>query len=587
MTQFNLDTMKLWPTFGWPLASTSTSVAALNSYGVLGFDPDFVLDFKNGVYKTGGSATTVNSAVTHTRSGNATMTDANGILRYAPHNLVRSSAIQLDAAGNNSFWAYTSVSKVTSSVLSPDGVNYATKFTGYNTSGGANTPANNNAYVRSGNTSNLTDVHNCSIWARTVSGTGTVALAQRYQNPASVVTLTEEWQRFSIQTDTTYPFVSTYYAVDFRAGTLNEVLLWGAQAEQNTAPSINVTTEELVVYAPRIGHHVYSGSEWVNEGLLHESEARTNKADYSNDFTSYKYHKNGDVTVSTTTTLAPDGSFATKVSGTRWMNHTTGLNQTTDRKSVWARTVSGTGTVGLLSRYNNAWSETTLTEEWQRFEAQCVPYPAGDSESKFYIVDFRVGNLSEILIFGAQVETNTTTSSYIPTTTSAVTRAADVLTVPAANLPYSSTNMSTQMDGKMNYAEAFAHDTPYEAIFYRWFSDSNSYIINRLSTAGSGVTGRFHTQQYEASTGLTQVESTGTQYAPSNSVPFNTASRHGSTFINGAVEGTLLTANTTPTSLPNLSSTDLSLGYDFMGTIGEFRMWSDDLTDNGIQEAST
>jgi hypothetical protein len=76
-------------------------------------------------------------------------------------------------------------------------------------------------------------------------------------------------------------------------------------------------------------------------------------------------------------------------------------------------------------------------------------------------------------------------------------------------------------------------------------------------------------------------------YSPDTNVPFNIAARHGSTFINAAHEGTLLTANTTPTILPDLSATDLDLGQIFMGTIGQFRMWSDDLGDVGITEAST
>jgi hypothetical protein len=58
-----------------------------------------------------------------------------------------------------------------------------------------------------------------------------------------------------------------------------------------------------------------------------------------------------------------------------------------------------------------------------------------------------------ILIAGSQFELGSTPSSYIPTTTATVTRAADLLTVPAANLPYDSTNMSIQMDGKMTYAD--------------------------------------------------------------------------------------------------------------------------------------
>ena len=76
-------------------------------------------------------------------------------------------------------------------------------------------------------------------------------------------------------------------------------------------------------------------------------------------------------------------------------------------------------------------------------------------------------------------------------------------------------------------------------------------------------------------------------YSPGILQPFNIASRHGSTFINGAVDGTALTENDTPTALPDLSAIDLNLGYDYMGTIKTFRVWAADLGDTGIAEAST
>jgi len=54
-----------------------------------------------------------------------------------------------------------------------------------------------------------------------------------------------------------------------------------------------------------------------------------------------------------------------------------------------------------------------------------------------------------------------------------------------------------------------------------------------------------------------------------------------------AVDGTALTEDTTPVALPDLSSTDLEIGYDFMGTIKTLRIWADDIGDTGIAEAST
>ena len=82
------------------------------------------------------------------------------------------------------------------------------------------------------------------------------------------------------------------------------------------------------------------------------------------------------------------------------------------------------------------------------------------------------------------------------------------------------------------------------------------------------------------------VTSANDYFSPDILVPYNIASRHGSTFINGAVNGVALTANTTPTALPDLSSTDLSLGYTYMGTIKTFRVWNVDITDTGLVEAT-
>ena len=80
---------------------------------------------------------------------------------------------------------------------------------------------------------------------------------------------------------------------------------------------------------------------------------------------------------------------------------------------------------------------------------------------------------------------------------------------------------------------------------------------------------------------------TGSYYSPGIAVPFNIASRHGSTFLNGAVDGTALTADLTPTALPDLSATDLTLGTTFNGYIDQFAVWSDDIGDTGIAEVST
>jgi hypothetical protein len=143
--------------------------------------------------------------------------------------------------------------------------------------------------------------------------------------------------------------------------------------------------------------------------------------------------------------------------------------------------------------------------------------------------------------------------------------------------------MSIQIDGKMTYADS---DNVNEVQPYYWLLSGSNYIYARVNTSGTR-SGQPTFLQRETTSGNDFVNGIPNAYTPDTNVPFNLASRHGSTFLNGAHEGTLLTANTTPTILPDLSATDLELGKLFMGTIGQFRMWSDDITDAGITEAST
>ena len=136
------------------------------------------------------------------------------------------------------------------------------------------------------------------------------------------------------------------------------------------------------------------------------------------------------------------------------------------------------------------------------------------------------------------------------------------------------------MDGKVTYADEGSFT---DRVFFDWTNGTDfiTYRVSGFSTASGKVD---FVQKYAGVQDT--INSSNGVIAEGVFSPFNLASRHGSTFINGAVDGTALTADTTPTALPDLSTTDLNLGYDFMGTIGKFRVWSDDLTDTGIATAS-
>jgi len=386
---------------------------------------------------------------------------------------------------------------------------------------------------------------------------------------------------------------------------------------------------------PRTGHHVYNGSAWVNEGILHESEARTNLCNHSDNPANWLSNPSGSFTFTAAQAVGSDGTLSlTKVAigntsttphelytSHSSINPALGMTLSAELKNGNQRyvmlrqfidandwfavtfdlvtgvvTQESFGSTGSVSIRSSGVIDLSngLYRCWVSYigigNTSAAGFPTIDAVSSGTPTLASNGTESYSGTVGThfylgkmQLEQGATPSSYIPTSGSAVTRAADLLTVPAANLPYDNTNMSIQIDGKMTYADNGLSD---EVQPYYWLLNATNYIKSSVS-ALTARTGQSIFNQRQSTSGYDGVAGTNTDYSPDVNVPFNIAARHGSTFINGAHEGTLLTANTTPTILPDLSATDLTLGRTFMGTIGQFRMWDEDLTDAGITEAST
>ena len=255
----------------------------------------------------------------------------------------------------------------------------------------------------------------------------------------------------------------------FNGVTTDAVYGWGAQVEANgfAGAYVPTTTGSATSFCgvvqsgttstniPRLDYYTSSGTPGC-PGLLVEPAA-TNVLSYSEEFDNAAWGKNA-MTVSTGTTAiftAPDGTtnadkiIATTASGVAHSLQRTGLTSAAYTFSVFAKAgeesvislwlrgntvraefnlVSGTisnitVTSARIENYGNGWYRCSVYDSTAGTTAAVYGRGGG----------VYTGNgIDGFYLWGAQLETGLVATSYIPTTTGSVTRAADVISVSGA-----------------------------------------------------------------------------------------------------------------------------------------------------------
>jgi hypothetical protein len=281
-------------------------------------------------------------------------------------------------------------------------------------------------------------------------------------------------------------------------------------------------------------------------GLLVE-EARTNTLTYSNEFTNAAWSKSNS-TITPNSALAPDGTFTASklVEDTATANHVIGrgvIQNTYKTATVYAKaaerswvalyyfdTARGVAAAAIFNLSNGTISRSpncdssieSLANGWYRLrmgrqansgaafymsilQGDVVPDYSGTTYS------YTGNGSSGILIWGAQVEDSVSfPTSYIPTTTATVTRAADVATLANTGSSIFPTSAFTTVNSPFGTAGGgstlrlvgptvkrtaiYAGDLPQAQInalagvndgFWRWRVVGDSFALPGFTTNGS------------------------------------------------------------------------------------------------------
>jgi hypothetical protein len=192
--------------------------------------------------------------ITFTRASNATVTDSDGKIKWAPHNLLLASE-QFDSAS----WTKTSTTPTANAVAAPNGTTTADTLTASGANG-----TTLQSYTSLGVS------YTFGIWLKRKTGTGNIQIAAD-SGTYTTVTITSDWALYTV---TQTPAAGTISAGIRIVTSADAVEAWGAHLYRSDLGGMKANTSAYPMYNPTTPKNLigfsedWSNAAWTKTGIL-------------------------------------------------------------------------------------------------------------------------------------------------------------------------------------------------------------------------------------------------------------------------------------------------------------------------------
>ena len=356
------------------------------------------------------------------RTSNATVTDSNGFIKWAPANLLLNSE-SFDTAS----WAKTTTTVAANSIAAPNGTTTADTLT----AAGANSTTLQ-SYTA------LAVPYTFGVWLKRKTGTGNIQIAAD-SGTYTTVTITSDWALYTVSQT---PAAGTISAGIRIVTSADEVYVWGASIYRSDLGGMQPNTSAYPLYNPTTPKNLagftedFSGTGWTRVGLLANGSGSVANA-IANPINGLQ---TADLTVEDTST----GNHAlyrpfTSVANTPylWSVYVKPAGRTFVQFAAYATALlhivefdlTGSGTYITRSGSGTA-AITALSGGWYRISTIATATGSGTAYWQLSMcnpantVSYTGDGTSGIYLWGAQISDTASLDTYSPVYGAAVTSAA-------------------------------------------------------------------------------------------------------------------------------------------------------------------